>query len=66
MNRTGENNVKTLAAMKLNLGKLLYPRLSADQRRRQIHILLVVVLTALVIAGAMALVMFEADKPILF
>jgi hypothetical protein len=43
--------------MSLNFGKLLFPRLSPDQRRREIRFLLAAMLTGLTIAGAVAMVM---------
>ncbi len=52
--------------MKPDLGKLLYPRLSPDQRRRELRVLLAALLTGLVIAAAIAVVIFEADKRRLF
>jgi hypothetical protein len=43
--------------MILSLGKLLYPRLSPDQRRREMHVLLTALLTGLVTAGIVVVVM---------
>ena len=43
--------------MTLSLGKLLYPRLQPDQRRRQMHVLLTALLTGLVTAGIVVVVM---------
>ena len=43
--------------MTLNFGKLLFPRLQPDQRRRELRFLLAALLTGLVIAGTVALVM---------
>jgi hypothetical protein len=43
--------------MTLSLGKLLYPRLSPDQRRREMRVLLTALLTGLVTAGLIVLVM---------
>ena len=40
--------------MTLDLGKLLYPRLQPDQRRREMHFLLTALLTGLVTAGIIA------------
>jgi len=42
--------------MTLSLGKLLYPRLSPDQRRREMRVLLTALLTGLVTAGLIVLV----------
>lgn len=44
--------------MTLNFGKLLFPRLQPDQRRREMRFLLAALFTGLAIAGAIALVMF--------
>jgi hypothetical protein len=41
--------------MTLNFGKLLFPRLQPDQRRREMRALLAALLTGLVIAGTTAL-----------
>jgi len=43
--------------MTLDLGKLLYPRLSPDQRRREIRVLFSALLTGLITAGAIAVVL---------
>jgi hypothetical protein len=43
--------------MTLSLGKLLYPRLQPDQRRREMHVLLTALLTGLITAGIIAVVM---------
>lgn len=48
--------------MTLNFGKLLFPRLQPDQRRREIHTLLAALLTGVVIAGSVALVMLLVAK----
>lgn len=45
-----------------DLGKLLFPRLQRDQRRREIRILLAVLLTALLIAGITTLMMIKMGK----
>ncbi len=52
--------------MKPDLGKLLYPRLSPDQRRREMHVRLAALLTGLVIAAVIAAVMYAADRMRLF
>ena len=52
--------------MKPDLGKLLFPRLPPDLQRRKLRVMFAVLLTGLVLAGVVALVMFEADKPRLF
>jgi hypothetical protein len=44
--------------MTLSLGKLLYPRLSPDQRRREMHFLLIALLTGLLTAGIIAAAIF--------
>jgi hypothetical protein len=49
--------VKTSKYMTLSLGKLLYPRLQPDQRRKEMHFLLGALLTGLVTAGIIVLVM---------
>jgi hypothetical protein len=43
--------------MTLSLGKLLYPRLQPDQRRKEMHFLIGALLTGLVTAGVIVLVM---------
>jgi len=43
--------------MTLNFGKLLFPRLQPDQRRREMRILLFALLAGLAIASAVALAM---------
>jgi len=43
--------------MTLSLGKLLYPRLQPDQRRKEMHFLLGALLTGLVTAGIVVLMM---------
>ena len=48
--------------MTLNFGKLLFPRLQPDQRRREMRILLFAVLTGLGIAGTTAIVMIMLGK----
>jgi hypothetical protein len=48
--------------MTLNLGKLLFPRLQPDQRRREIRNLRFALLAGLAIAGTVALVMFILVK----
>ena len=45
-----------------DFGKLLFPRLQPDQRRREMRILLAALLTGLVIASAIALVMIAMGK----
>jgi len=45
-----------------DLGKLLFPRLPRDQRRREMQVLLAALLVGLVIAGAMAMVMIMLAK----
>jgi hypothetical protein len=45
-----------------DLGKILFPRLQRDQRRREMRILLGALLTGLVIAGITALVMIKMGK----
>jgi hypothetical protein len=48
--------------MTLNLGKLLFPRLQPDQRRREMRFLLAALLAGLVIAGILAMVMIMLGK----
>ena len=43
--------------MTTNSGKLLFPRLSPDQRRREMRFLLAALLAGLAIAGTVAVVM---------
>jgi hypothetical protein len=45
-----------------NLGKLLFPRLQPDQRRRELRNWFAALLTGLVIAGTVALVMLMVAK----
>ena len=40
-----------------DLGKLLFPRLQPDQRRREMHFLLTALLTGLLTAGIVTVVM---------
>jgi hypothetical protein len=51
--------------MTLNLGKLLFPRLQPDQRRREMRNLRFAWLTGLVIAGITAMVMIILGKAML-
>jgi hypothetical protein len=46
-----------------DFGKLLFPRLHRDQRRREMRFLLAALLTGLVIAGIVALAMIVMEKP---
>lgn len=48
--------------MTLSLGKLLYPRLQPDQRRKEMHFLLGALLTGLVTAGIIVLVMVKVGE----
>jgi hypothetical protein len=48
--------------MTLNFGKLLFPRLQPDQRRREMRNLRFALLVGLAIAGTVALVMFMLAK----
>ena len=52
--------------MKPDLGKLLFPRLQPDQRRREMRIMIITLLAGLVVAGAMGLVMIKVAKGKLF
>jgi hypothetical protein len=45
-----------------NFGKLLFPRLQPDQRRREMRNLLFALLTGLAIAGVVAMVMIMLEK----
>ena len=49
--------VKTSKFMTLSLGKLLFPRLQPDQRRKEMRVLLGALLTGLITAGLIVLVM---------
>jgi hypothetical protein len=61
-----ERNFRTLVkffeSMKPDFGKLLFPRLQPDQRRREMRVLFAALLTGLVIAAITAVVMFLAGK----
>jgi hypothetical protein len=48
--------------MRLSLGKLLFPRMPPDQRRHQLHILLVSLTVGLVISGIIVVVMLMSDQ----
>ena len=48
--------------MRFNLGKLLFPRLQRDQRRRALGKILLVGLAALLVAGAVAAMMVSFNK----
>jgi hypothetical protein len=52
--------------MKPDLAKLLFPRLPPDLQRRKLRVMFVALFTGLLVAGIVALVMFEADNPKLF
>jgi len=52
--------------IKPNLGRLLFPGLSPDQRRREMRVMVITLVTGLVIAGAMALVMARVAEAKLF
>ena len=43
--------------------KRLFPRLSRDQRRREIHFWIIALLAALIVSVAVALVMFVVARP---
>jgi len=45
-----------------DLGKLLYPRLQPDQRRREMHFLLTALLTGLITAGIIAVVIIVTGQ----
>ena len=55
-----------MSGMKPDLGKLLFPRLPPDLRRRRLWVVCGAVFTGVLIAAVIALVMFEADKPKMF
>ena len=55
--RNARSPVKPSESMTLSLGKLLYPRLQPDQRRREMHFLIGALLTGLITAGIIVLVM---------
>jgi hypothetical protein len=54
--------VKLLIFMTPDLGKLFFPRLQPDQRRREMRILLAVLLTGLAVAGFTATVMIMSAE----
>jgi hypothetical protein len=54
--------VKFLNFMTLNFGKLLFPRLQPDQRRREMRAPRFALLAGLVIAGIIAMVMIMLGK----
>ena len=54
--------VEFLIFMRPDIGKLLFPRLQPDQRRREMHILFAALLAGLVIAGIISLVMILVVK----
>jgi hypothetical protein len=54
--------VKFLNFMTPDFGKLLFPRLQPDQRRREMRTLFFALLTGLVIAGITAMVMIMLGK----
>jgi hypothetical protein len=62
LNATPGRGSKFLDFMTPDLGKLLFPRLQPDQRRREMHALFAALLTGLIIAGAVALVMLMVAK----
>jgi hypothetical protein len=45
-----------------DLGKLLYPRLQPDQRRREMHFLLTALLTGLLTASIIAVVIIAVGE----
>jgi hypothetical protein len=45
-----------------DFGKLLYPRLQPDQRRREMHFLLIALLMGLITAGIVALLMIVTGE----
>jgi hypothetical protein len=61
LERNARLPVKPFEFMTLSLGKLLYPRLQPDQRRREMYFLLSALLTGLVTAGIIALVMIVME-----
>jgi len=58
----GRRSNQLLIFMNPNLGKLLFPRLPPDQRRREMHTLIATLLVGLVIAGITATVMVLLAK----
>ena len=48
--------------MKLSFGKLLFPHMAEDQRRHQLHILLLSFMVSLVISGIIIIVMLMNDQ----
>jgi hypothetical protein len=62
LNARARASVEISDFMTPNFGKLLFPRLPPDQRRREMRVLLAALLTGLVIAGTTALVMIVVGK----
>ena len=62
LERNARLQVKFLNFMTPDLGKLLFPRLQPDQRRREIRTRLFALLAGLAIAGITAIVMIMLGK----
>jgi hypothetical protein len=55
-------DVEPADIMKLSLGKLLFPRLPQDQRRHQMHLLMVCLMVGVIISGIIVFVMLMNDQ----
>ena len=62
LERNARSPVKFSDSMTPDLGKLLYPRLQPDQRRREMHFLLTALLTGLITAGIIAVVIIVTGQ----
>ncbi|MGB7747295.1 MAG: hypothetical protein WBN75_08405 [Verrucomicrobiia bacterium] len=62
MNAEARAPVKFSKPMTPDFGKLLYPRLQPDQRRREMHFLLIALLMGLITAGIVALLMIVTGE----
>jgi len=62
LERNARSPVKFSDSMTPDLGKLLYPRLQPDQRRREMHFLLTALLTGLLTASIIAVVIIAVGE----